>query len=348
MSLCSNCKISMAKYECLLCNSSFCLRCDSYIHSFPSKRTHLRKYITYTNQINNTYQLNSNSNFENVINQTKFPENQLNNNENILFYSQREEQNIPNCDELNNSYDNDIYSKKISCLGTEIMDAKENFENKIEALHKQFHDMNEEQRKKMSELNEKNLKEINMISSEKDIQIQRLKEILEEQNEIINQLKEENDNLVNIYEQNKKEIDNIIKSKEIITKENEQLEEMNQKKIEEIIDMNEVEKKKLIEEYDDEVLKLKKKYNSNEEHLENAFKEKQKNINEFIEEKEKEENELHFMIDNLKLNNTNKEKEKEKLKKLNEELQKIYNDRENQYKSMKEVVAKGTNNRKNK
>ena len=54
------------------------------------------------------------------------------------------------------------------------------------------------------------------------------------------------------------------------------------------------------------------------------------------------------MIDNLKLNNTNKEKEKEKLKQINEELQKIYNDREHKYKSMKEVVAKGTNNRKNK
>ena len=38
----------------------------------------------------------------------------------------------------------------------------------------------------------------------------------------------------------------------------------------------------------------------------------------------------------------------EKLKKVNEELQKIFNDREEQYKSMKEVVATGNNNRNNK
>ena len=67
-----------------------------------------------------------------------------------------------------------------------------------------------------------------------------------------------------------------------------------------------------------------------------------------MEEKEKEENELNFMIDNLRINNKNKENETQKLKEINEELQKVYNDREEQYKSMKEVVAKGSNNRKNK
>ena len=67
-----------------------------------------------------------------------------------------------------------------------------------------------------------------------------------------------------------------------------------------------------------------------------------------MEEKEKEESELNFMIDNLRLNNNNKEKDTIKLKEVNEELQKIYDDREKQYKSMKEVVASGNNNRKNK
>ena len=67
-----------------------------------------------------------------------------------------------------------------------------------------------------------------------------------------------------------------------------------------------------------------------------------------MEEKEKEENELNFMIDNLKLNNKNKENENQKLKEVNKELQRVFTDREEQYKSMKEVVAKGNNNRKNK
>ena len=66
-----------------------------------------------------------------------------------------------------------------------------------------------------------------------------------------------------------------------------------------------------------------------------------------MEEKEKEENDLNFMIDNLKLNNKNKEKEALKLKQKNEELQKVYDDRETQYKSMKEVVVKDSY-RKNK
>ena len=56
-----------------------------------------------------------------------------------------------------------------------------------------------------------------------------------------------------------------------------------------------------------------------------------------MEEKEKEESELNFMIDNLRLNNQNKEKDTQKLKKVNEELQTIFNDREEQYKSMKKA-----------
>ena len=345
MSLCCNCQISPSKYECLLCHNCFCLKCDSYIHSFPSKRTHLRKYITYSNQINNnTYQLYSNSNSDNLNNN----QNNLDKNENNIFYGQRpEEMNQNEEDEFIISFENDAYAKKITNLGTEIMDTRENFENKIEALHEQFHNMNEIQKQKMNELNDKNLKEINLISSEKEIQIQRLKEILEEQNEIINQLKEENNNLVNVYNQNRKEIEEVNQTKKTISKENEKLEEMNKKKIEEIIAMNEEEKKKLIEEYDEELVKLKEKYNNTEEHLESALKEKQKNLNDFMEEKEKEESELNFMIDNLRLNNQNKEKDTQKLKKVNEELQKIFNDREEQYKSMKEVVATGNNNRNN-
>ena len=334
MSLCSNCKASPAKYECFTCNNCFCLKCDSYIHSFPSNRTHLRKYISYSNQVNNIYQLYPNSNSENIKNNLNNQEKK----ENIFLYSQRPEQIDQNEEaEFIYDYENDLFAKKITNLGTEIIDTRENFETKIEALHQQFHAMNEIQKQKMNELNEKNLKEINLISSEKEIQIQRLKEILEEQKEIIYQLKDENNNLIKVYDQNKKDIENINQEKEIITNENQQLEEINKKKIEEIIAMNE-----------EELARLKEKYKITEDHLENALKERQKNLNDLIEEKEKEESELNFMIDNLRINNANKEKDTIKLKEVNEELQKIYIDREEQYKSMKEVVANGDNNRKNK
>ena len=149
MSLCAQCKALISKYHCPLCNNCYCLQCDSYIHSFPSKRTHLRKYITCENQINNTYQLNTNLNFE-YLNNLKKNQNQIEK-ENIIFYSQNRDEI-----EFNNCYENDIYNQKINCLGNEIMDVKENFENKIEALHEQFHTMNENQKQKMNELNEKN------------------------------------------------------------------------------------------------------------------------------------------------------------------------------------------------
>ena len=115
MSLCCNCQVSPSKYECLLCHNCFCLKCDSYIHSFPSKRTHLRKYITYSNQINNN---------------PKNPEHKENN----IFYSQRlEEINQNEENDFIDCCENEVYAKKITNLGMEIMDTRENFENKIEA-----------------------------------------------------------------------------------------------------------------------------------------------------------------------------------------------------------------------
>ena len=65
-------------------------------------------------------------------------------------------------------------------------------------------------------------------------------------------------------------------------------------------------------------------------------------MNDYIEEIDKEKNDLSLMINSLIADNKNKNKETEKLKEKNEELGKIYNEREGQYKSMKEVVANGT------
>ena len=65
-------------------------------------------------------------------------------------------------------------------------------------------------------------------------------------------------------------------------------------------------------------------------------------MNDYIEEIDKEKNDLSIMINSLIADNKNKNKETEKLKEKNEELGKIYNEREGQYKSMKEVVANGT------
>ena len=402
MSLCPNCKFNIQKYSCEICNCSYCIRCDSYIHSFPTKRSHLRRYITINNlapniqsnipYLANNSNLNSKNNivddFDKNEEQENLPYNDnipviSDNNEknkeqqNIFFYSQSKfdkkdtkekneeieddkeynkdyykeydkeyEYEYENEYDLNNDIEQEIFSKKISNLGSEIMDAKENFDNKIEDLHEYFLLINENQRAKMNELNEKNLKEINMISNEKDIQVQRLKEILEEQIEIINQLRDENNNLKNIYDENKKEIESLNFDKLKLIEENKKIEETNMKKISEIMAINEQEKTKLISDYNEELLKIKNKYDKTEDQFENNFKEKQRIVNDYIEEIDKEKNDLSIMINSLIADNKNKNKETEKLKEKNEELGKIYNEREGQYKSMKEVVANGTKKNK--
>ena len=68
MSLCRNCKVNISKYECSICNCLYCLKCDSYIHSFPSKRFHKRKYILsdYNDSSDNS------KNNQNIINLKSF------------------------------------------------------------------------------------------------------------------------------------------------------------------------------------------------------------------------------------------------------------------------------------
>ena len=346
-SLCPNCQVNIPKYECQACNCSYCLRCDSYIHSFPSKRTHLRKYIQYkSNDLNNKTYAYQENNLENF---NKFKKEEINCDEepkNIFIYDRNKcDSNSPRGideeNELNNSMKREEYSKKISSLGDEIIYAKENFDNKLEALHEHFHIINENQKLKMNELNKKNLEEINMLSSEKGIQIQRLKEIIDEQLDIINQLQDENNNLKNIYNENKKDIEKLNLEKQKTIEENNKMEEMNNQKMKELLKINEEEKSKLIEEYNEELSKLKDRYFQNEELFKAAFNEKQKTLNEYIEEANNEKKELSLMIDSLISDNKNKLKETGNLKERNDNLGKIYNEREEQYNAMKEALAKG-------
>ena len=392
MSYCRNCKVNIAKYECPICNCSYCIRCDSYIHSFPSKRLHKRNYISIlnSNNTNNTPYLYNNNNIQSLksyktsspsslpdVNipiqkegdfSNKIGEESQSQYPNILLYSHKdskdpmeqiaENQNQKNDDILeplnynynnndnvnvNNEYDDiidhDIYLKKISSLGSEIFDTKEDFDNRIEALHEHFHVIDENKKTKMAELNEKNLKEINAISAEKYTQIQQLKAILEEQRGIIAQLKEERLNLEKIYDNGKKDIEILNYDKQKLIEENKILEDMHIKKIDEVMQINQEEKNKLIEEYNEELIKLKNKYGHNLELFENTFQEKQKNLNDYLEEKNREQKDLSYMIDSLKMENNNKIQQYNQLKYNYDELEKIYNEKEKQYNEMKSVVA---------
>jgi hypothetical protein len=266
-------------------------------------------------------------------------ENQNQKNDDILELKNYNYNNNDNVNEYDDIIDHEIYLKKISSLGSEIIDTKEDFDNRIEALHEHFHVIDENKKTKMAELNEKNLKEINAISAEKYTQIQQLKAILEEQRGIIAQLKEERLNLEKIYDNGKKDIEELNYDKQKLFEENKILEDMHIKKIDEVMQINQEEKNKLIEEYNEELIKLKNKYGHNLELFENTFQEKQKNLNDYLEEKNREQKDLSYMIDSLKMENNNKIQQYNQLKYNYDELEKIYNEKEKQYNEMKSVVA---------
>jgi len=63
-------------------------------------------------------------------------------------------------------------------------------------------------------------------------------------------------------------------------------------------------------------------------------------LNEYIEEANKEKRELSMMTNSLIIDNNNKLKETKSLKERNDNLEKMFNEREEQYNAMKEVLAK--------
>ena len=397
MSLCRNCKVNISKYECSTCNCLYCLKCDSYIHSFPSKRLHRRKYILLNNNdssdnpivnqniinlksyiiskennisvshnlpldnnsqmsikegnniLNDNNNIKENININNVISNNSLYEKETQDDEiekdknkiiiqNINYNDVQNNYNVDNI-EYDNSLNNDIYLKKLSFLSEEIRDVSENFNNRIEDLHQYFLNIDKNKQLKMKEDNIKNLNEVNSISLDKNTQIQQLKEILEEQISIIAQLKNENINLGNILNNNKKEFEKLNFSKMKLIEENKKCEEIFIKKINEIMELNQIEKNKLIEEYNEEMINLKNNYEKKIEQFEYGFKERNKNLNDYLENKNKEKRDLSIMIDNLKLENSNKIKECNNLKNSNEELEKVFDNKEKLYKAMKNIIS---------
>ena len=52
MALCQRCYKSPPIYDCSTCKGYFCLSCDEYIHSFPSKQSHIRRMLDIATAIN--------------------------------------------------------------------------------------------------------------------------------------------------------------------------------------------------------------------------------------------------------------------------------------------------------
>ena len=45
MEICNRCKVKVADFKCEDCLQLFCVGCDSYLHSLPSKIGHKRIFI---------------------------------------------------------------------------------------------------------------------------------------------------------------------------------------------------------------------------------------------------------------------------------------------------------------
>ena len=66
MALCQRCYKTPPIYDCFICKGYFCLSCDEYIHSFPSKKLHTRRMLDVSNTMNNRQNQENDSENENI------------------------------------------------------------------------------------------------------------------------------------------------------------------------------------------------------------------------------------------------------------------------------------------
>ena len=60
MEICHNCKNKQSEFNCDICKRSYCKQCDLYIHSFSSKKNHIRRKLYYSTAPIKTYNTSRN------------------------------------------------------------------------------------------------------------------------------------------------------------------------------------------------------------------------------------------------------------------------------------------------
>ena len=60
MEICHNCKNKQSEFNCDICKRSYCKHCDLYIHSFSSKKNHIRRKLYYSTAPIKTYNTSRN------------------------------------------------------------------------------------------------------------------------------------------------------------------------------------------------------------------------------------------------------------------------------------------------
>jgi len=330
MALCQRCYKTPPIYDCFICKGYFCLSCDEYIHSFPSKKLHTRRMLDVSNTINNKQNQENVSENKNIY--SKINPNLDSNTDIIKETLPIYDSNIGKSNTIFTSENlkyqkgpyidaEEKYLQGSTNIGTKIEELSSNLENtkmnlceRIDVLDDKINKIDENNQNEIININSKNLKEINDIMSEKDSEIKQLQSIIEKQKNKIKELKEGNDIL-------EKELIDCIKLKEqSLSERNEALAEKKRqenffvKDIDDMILSQEEEKRKLVNGYEDKFIKTNSDYHDDKDKLLNELKSMQASFEKLKIEHEKNIEKLNDNKVRLDADNRRKSLEKEQLK----------------------------------
>ena len=335
MALCQRCYKSPPIYDCSICKGYFCLTCDEYIHSFPSKQLHTRRMLDINTAIkpekekleNNPDSSTDNKNVKidsriDIIKETLPIYDSNIGKTNTVFNTENLKYEKGPYIDLENKYlqGSTNIGNKIEELSSNLENTKINLSERIDILDEHIHKIDENNKNEIINLNSKNLKEINDLTSEKDSEIKQLQYIIEKQRDKIKELKEENKLLEN-------DLINSIKIKNISIKERDEaldekknMERFFIKDLDEMILSQEEEKKKLVNGYEDKFFKTNNEYHDEKDKLLNELKSLQENFENIKIEHEKNIDKLNNNKIRLDAENKRRDVENEQLKKEAETL----------------------------
>ena len=331
MALCQRCYKSPPIYDCSTCKGYFCLSCDEYIHSFPSKQSHIRRMLDIATAINTekeeSKEKESNIDLKkdakiDVIKETlpiydsNIGKNNLQFNTENLKY---EKGPFIDLDD-NHLIGNTNIGNKLEELTNNLQNTKINLSERLDVLDEHIHKIDEINKNELINMNSKNLKEINDLTIEKDAEIKQLQLIIEKQREKIKELKTQNkileDDLFNSIK---------IKSQSIKERDDALVEKKNHenffiKDLDEMILAQEEEKKKLVNGYEDKFIKTNSEYHDEKEKLLNELKNIQENFENLKIEHEKNIEKLNNNKIRLDMENKKRDMENQQLKQEAETL----------------------------
>ena len=333
MALCQRCYKSPPIYDCSTCKGYFCLSCDEYIHSFPSKQSHIRRMLDIATAINTEKEegkekeKESNIDLKNdakidVIKETlpiydsNIGKNNLQFNTENLKY---EKGPFIDLDD-NHLIGNTNIGNKLEELTNNLQNTKINLSERLDVLDEHIHKIDEINKNELINMNSKNLKEINDLTIEKDAEIKQLQLIIEKQREKIKELKTQNKileddlfNSIKIKSQSIKERDDALAEKK-------NHENFFIKDLDEMILAQEEEKKKLVNGYEDKFIKTNSEYHDEKEKLLNELKNIQENFENLKIEHEKNIEKLNNNKIRLDMENKKRDMENQQLKQEAETL----------------------------